>query len=519
DLAAARAVAAPAAAPGPRGVGPPRAPPRRPAAPGGGRGTGRARARALRRAADGGRRAAGFGDRRRAAGDRAAARPGRRGDEPADRLHRLGGGALRPQLPGWRGARGRLPRSAAGDARGRAGAGAGRQPGDAGACLPRHRPRAPPAADVLRGAAGGAAGGDEIHPRLRSGRRGAGAGLHPAVAWLRHCRPRCDQRRGRSRVGAGRDRARGRAAGAGGAAEERRAAAAWLADRGDGGADARLRAAACGHHQCRRAAADPPGRADAGEPGRDGGAGHPGRLHRALRRPRDADPGRGEDGARLVHHRADGLYAPAMRARPLVPGAAAYRRALALQGACLPRLGHRGAGGAGGAAAGAGRGAGPRRGRAGLRAGAGDLRAGRGRLRLGLRGEVRAGDGARGHPHLRRRLSGGAGPGGCGAARADPAHHAGLDGGGDRLLHLPPAGRGDGRGRAARAAGARAAGDGAAGADGAVLRPRRRGAGAVPALGAPPGGGGAAGPPCQRPLPQCGARSAHRRLPHHETPL
>ena len=58
----------------------------------------------------------------------------------------------------------------------------------------------------------------------------------------------------------------------------------------------------------------------------------------------DADAERGQDGARLVHRRADGLHAAAMRPGPLGAGAAAHRGALALQGACLPVLGERGQG-------------------------------------------------------------------------------------------------------------------------------------------------------------------------------
>ena len=127
-----------------------------------------------------------------------------------------------------------------------------------------------------------------------------------------------------------------------GAAEVGAVSAARLADRGDGDADAGVGAAA------RRASSTPaaswccalPTSISLSLPSLDD-AGDRRRLHRAVRLGRHADADLDQGVARLFDHRADGLHDARMRPRRVFGGAAAHRRALALQGARVPLLGQR----------------------------------------------------------------------------------------------------------------------------------------------------------------------------------
>ena len=106
----------------------------------------------------------------------------------------------------------------------------------------------------------------------------------------------------------------------------------------------------------------------------------------------------------------DGLHDPAVRAGAVPAGAAAHRRALALQGACLPRLGRGGGAGRGDPAARPGRHPGGRRRRHAPSCWRLPSMRSIG-LAFGFDREVAAGDRAGRHPDLRRGLPAGAGPG------------------------------------------------------------------------------------------------------------
>ncbi len=178
---------------------------------------------------------------------------------------------------------------------------------------------------------------------------------------------------------------------------------AWMADGSDGNADPGFGPPACRCRQCRRLPPDPLCRCHAAGAGGACGAGHGRRLHGALRQSRDAHTVGGEDLARLVDGRADGLHDPAMWPGTLPDRAAAHRRPFALQGACLPRLrlGDREC--CFDQAARSGRDPECQGGRTRLPAGADHLRRHRSALRLCR--QAAAGARARCDPDLRRRLS------------------------------------------------------------------------------------------------------------------
>ena len=194
--------------------------------------------------------------------------------------------ALCAQLPRWRGARGRLPWPDARHPRRRTGAGAWQA---AWPCWSR-------VSSLSGWAFGGCCSSTRPGPK-RGARRPSSrwSGARAMLALILAAAASVDRpsaQRISPRVNARRFGRPAAAAcpcatvpaGAGGRAQDRRLPAAWLADRGDGGAHAGFRPAACRHHQCRRRAADPPGRGDAGEPRRHGGAGDAGRLDGPVRR-------------------------------------------------------------------------------------------------------------------------------------------------------------------------------------------------------------------------------------------